>query len=100
MQTESFKTCPIVGDTSDPFVSVYSGHSEAFGKDYVCLRMGSFGQEHTFRMDLVDAVRLIRHLQQAVDAQAPGAYFPQETIDEAADGLIVLDQADRRERGE
>ena len=66
----------------------------------VSIRFGGFGHETTFRIVLVDAVRMIRQLQQAVDAQAPGAYFPQETIDEAADGLIVLDQADRRERGE
>ena len=52
------------------------------------------------RLDVPDTIRLIRNLQAAVDRIAPGAYFPQPTIEDAADGLIALDQADRRERGE
>ena len=98
--TTGFPTRPLTGDSPSPYITIYSGRSEAYGKDYISLRLGSFGQEYTFRIDLVDTIRLIRHLQQAVDAQAPGAYFPQETEAEGADGLIVLDRADRRERGE
>ena len=78
-------------------VSVYSSDGP---NPYVSVRHGSHSGEYVFRLDLPDAIRLVRHLQAAIDAQAPGAYFPQETIEDAADGLIALDQADRRERGE
>ena len=85
------------GNPEPSVVTVYSSDGP---NPYVSVRHGSHSGEYVFRLDLPDAIRLVRHLQAAIDAQAPGAYFPQETEAEAADGLIVLDRADRRERGE
>ena len=95
MQTESFSPKHIWGtDHWSHSVSV------ADSDTYVAIRIGTAQIEQVARLDVPDTIRLIRNLQAAVDRIAPGAYFPQPTIEDAAEGMIALDRADRRERGE
>ena len=92
MQTESFKTRPLWGLPQQVHVTDAS--------KYVAIRVGNAEMEVSARLDVPDTIRLIRNLQAAVDRIAPGAYFPQPTIEDAVEGMIALDRADRRERGE